>query len=721
MEEDSIQNSLKEVDLLKKLHGFVSTLSTSLKTTEILKRVAHFILTEFAFEHCVFLVTNNTEGFFYPKIIEGYKSEQTISNIQKQKFKQDHKIILELKKEHNYIIHTTDDNNLDYQILASQIFMKEFIAIPIAGKAQEPIIILFAGNEQQCLSDYSYFNKHHDVVTSILSLADSISSKINNIRLLYALKLERQKLSIRVENRTKALIKAKESAEKLVQLKGEFLANMSHEIRTPLNAVIGLGHLLSKTELSPKQRDYLKMMGSSAQNLLELINNILDLSKIDAGKLTLENDQFNLDMLLDSVESVVAIHAEEKKLQLKIRTNTEVPDLLTGDSLRLRQVLTNLIYNAIKFTNKGSITVSVRVIKRSEEEITLQFSVADTGTGIPKNKQKAIFDLFMQIDNSITRTVGGTGLGLAISKEFVNMMQGNIWLQSEEGKGSTFHFTAVLKIPPINTLIESTEKLRDLCILIVDDSATVREIMLRMLRPLVKKVYTANTGVEVEEILISAIENKSPVDCVITDWLMPKMNGLEVIQMINSNQNFEPKPTIILATSHLNEIQKELINEEVQNVIEKPIKCEQLLPILASHASHKNENEVDTKIQFQDCKVLIVEDDMINQIVLDESLQGYGIQTTVVDNGLQAVNAVKEQDFDLVFMDIQMPIMDGYQATKNIREIERLKDLPIIAITAHAFSGEREKCLNAQMSDYLTKPISFSELDVTLFKWLKAR
>ena len=714
--EDSTQNLLKEVDLLKKLHNFVSTLSSSLRTTQVLEKVANFILSEFAFEHCIFLVINNKKDFFYPKIIEGYTSEIS-ATIQQQRFEINTSPISQFKQGAPFVIHATDELNTEHQIFASEILMKEFVAIPIAGKEKEPIMVMLAGNAKHCLSEYSHFSENHDVITSILSLADSISTKINNIRLLHALQMERKKLGTRIESRTKALIEAKESAEQLVRVKGEFLANMSHEIRTPLNAVIGLGHLLSKTDLSPKQRDYLKMMGSSAQNLLELINNILDLSKIDAGKLTLDNDTFNLDMLLDSVESVVSIHAEEKNLTLEIKQNSKIPELLTGDSLRLRQVLTNIIYNAIKFTNKGGITISVNLVNQEDNKITLQFMVTDTGVGIPKDKQAHIFEFFTQADSSITRTVGGTGLGLAISKEFVHMMQGEIWLESQEGKGSSFFFTAVLEIPKETISIESSAQLKQKTILIVDDSPTVREIMFRMLSPLVKRVYTANTGSDVEKILLNAIDKGKPVDCVITDWLMPKMNGLEVIQMINKNEHFNPKPCIILATSHLNQVQRELVSEEVEHVIEKPIRCEEILPILIKAGTL---TDTPKAIEFSSFKILIVEDDMINQIVLDESLQGYGIQTVVVDNGLKAVNAVKQEAFDLVFMDVQMPVMDGYQATQHIREMAEFENLPIVAITAHAFSGEREKCLNAGMSDYLTKPVSFNELDQILIKWLQS-
>ncbi len=713
--EEIKQHLLSEIDLLRKLHRFVNTLSTSLKTTDILKKSSHFILNELAFEHCIFLVLNQDRQSFYPKIIEGYSAEEDIELIYQQIFYQDNQPLKAIYEGAPFVLYQHHQNDKEVQYFLSKILMQEFIALPVAGKEGDSFIIMIAGNSERFMP-HDMIQQESPFITIIQSLATSILEKINNIRLIHALQYQKKKLEQNIQDRTKSLQKAKDSAEKLVRVKSEFLANMSHEIRTPLNAVIGLGHLLTKTDLTPKQRDYLKMMGTSAQNLLELINNILDLSKIDAGKFSLEDENFSLDMLLDSVESVVKIHADEKNLSLKIHAEKNIPELLRGDSLRLRQVLTNLIYNAIKFTNEGGITIGVQAIKQIDTKIMLQFSVADTGKGIPKNKQQHIFELFSQADNSVTRTVGGTGLGLSISQEFVNMMNGHIWLESEENKGSIFYFTAMLGQAKMDILDIDTElNLKEQCILIIDDSATVREIMLRMLRPLVKKVYTIASGLDAEKLLLEQIQLKTPITTVITDWLMPDMDGIEVANMICDHTEIKPRPMIILTTSHANDIHQELLKENIDFIVEKPIRCEDLLPLLNNPTELEDNSALHSYREFS---VLIVEDDAINQIVLDETLQGYDIKADIVDNGLKAVEAVEKKEYDLVFMDIQMPVMDGYTATRTIRETGKFDDLIVIAVTAHAFSGEKEKCINAGMNDYLTKPIAIDGLSQILNKWL---
>lgn len=532
-----------------------------------------------------------------------------------------------------------------------------------------------------------------------------------------ALERHSAQLEQTVADRTRDLRGATERAEEATKAKSEFLANMSHEIRTPMNAIIGLSHLALKTPLTAKQRDYISKVHNAGTSLLAIINDILDFSKIEAGRLELETTDFQIDEVVGSVVTLTAQKAHDKGLEFLANVSAAIPGHLRGDPLRLCQILTNLVNNAVKFTEQGEIRLTIELLERTGDKAQLKFSVRDTGIGLTREQAAKLFQAFAQADTSTTRKHGGTGLGLTISRRLVELMGGHIWLDSEAGVGSTFTFTAWLEVGTgIDKRATVPARFQDLRVLVVDDHAAAREILVESLQGMVDLADAVSSGQEA----IAAIKERDgdrPYDAVLMDWRMPGMDGLQVSRLIKNDASLAKQPAIIMVTAFgRDEVREEADALHLDGFLMKPVTKSMLVDSLVSVFAASADTgaapaatALEAPTPLSGARILLVEDNEINQQIATELLEGAGAIVEVANNGREAMDRLDHGAdplrYDLVLMDLQMPEMDGFQATTRIREDSRFANLPIIAMTAHATLDERNRCLAAGMNDHVSKPI----------------
>jgi signal transduction histidine kinase/BarA-like signal transduction histidine kinase len=597
--------------------------------------------------------------------------------------------------------------------------------------ADTPIIVLSTEESPEIKSQAfaaganDYLVKLPDKVELIARIRHHSKSFLNQVQrdeAYHALQESQKQLSISNMN----LILLNQKLAEATHAKAEFLANMSHEIRTPMNGVIGMTTLLLDTELTDEQRGFVETIRVSGDTLLTVINDILDFSKIEAGKLDLEDHAFDLRSCLEESVELLAVNAAEKKIDLAYELDEAVSETVVGDATRLRQVLVNLVGNAVKFTAAGEVVVKGCLAEGASQPDLLHFCVTDTGIGIPKNRQDRLFKSFSQVDSSTTRQFGGTGLGLAISKRLVDLMGGRMWVESEPGQGSTFHFT--IRATPFPGAVAAPWN--GLCphlagkrVIVVEDNATNRRILDYWLKKFGMQSHVVATSKE----LLNCLQLDQTFECAVLDAQLPDMDGLLLAETLSKLPAAQSLDKLLLTSVRLRAGDSQAAAAGISICVYKPIRPKQLLDALSQvfdrrkssarkgSAAHTFDPLLASRLPL---RILMADDCRVNQKVGEGFFEKLGYRADFVSNGLEVLQALELQSYDIVFMDVQMPEMDGYTAAQEIRRRWREQGQPrIVAVTANAMQGDREKCLEAGMDDYISKPIRIEDLRRTLERW----
>ena len=591
------------------------------------------------------------------------------------------------------------------------------------------VIVIAVGRSVHYVYPVDY-DQRYDVfffTTCLLGLGTILSL----LAIIFA--LNRRSVLAKLVDKNAALVVANEMADAATRAKSEFLANMSHEIRTPMNAIIGMSHLALQTPLNVRQRNYIEKVNRASENLLRILNDILDFSKIEAGKLTMETIDFRMEDVLENLASVLGMKAEEKGIELLFDFADDIPVAMVGDPLRLGQILANLGNNAIKFTDSGEVIFRGEVVTQTPDAVELHLWVSDSGIGMTPDQCEKMFQSFSQAETSTTRKYGGTGLGLSISRKLVEMMGGRIWVESEFGSGSTFHLHATFGVTSEASVSKAmrSEDLRGVRALVVDDNRAARDILAAMVRLFGMAVETASSGAQAQDLLAAAHQRGAPVDVVLMDWKLPHRDGIECVRDIQNMRGI-PVPAVVMVTAFGREDVMDRAHEVgvvVKALVSKPVTNAALLQAMGQAMGRQYGEGQATQGACDDkekavqhiagARVLLVEDNEMNQEFVVDLLGRAQVEVVVVENGQEALDRLRvDSRFDGVLMDCQMPVMDGYTATRAIRSEPAWANLPIVAMTANAMADEQYKITDAGMDDYVAKPIHVERMFVTLAKWI---